>query len=111
MFGRYSHLLRAARDRRRGVQDTLLTQRLASLRSWNFARFVVSVPLTLGLLATVVSFVAAFLPGGAAEDVVGRVLALTTALTGGLSIVYLFLLRICGQLEIDILALLTLDSN
>lgn len=111
MFGRYAHLVRAARDRRRGVQDTVLDQRLASLRAWNSVRFVVSVPLTAGLVATVGGALANLLPGGLAQEVVDDILALSTSVTGIFTLAYLFLSRLLGQLEIDILALLTLDTD
>lgn len=111
MFGRYAHLGRAARDRRRGLQDTILTQRLASLRLWNLVRFVVSVPLTAGLVATVGGTIANLLPGGLAQEAVDDILALSTSVAGVFTLAYLFLTRLLGQIEIDILSRLTIDPG
>ncbi|MHB1262150.1 MAG: hypothetical protein ACYC2H_10610 [Thermoplasmatota archaeon] len=108
LFGRYSHLMRACRDRRRALQDTVLDGRLASLRTWNTVRFAVSLLLTGGLVATAVSAYANMLPGAASTVLVGFI-TISTALTGGLTVAYLFLTRLLGQLEIDILTILTLD--
>lgn len=110
LFGRYSHLLRACRDRRRALQDTTLEARLDSMRTWNTVRFAVSLLLAAGVVATVASTYANLLPGPASRVVVGFV-AVSTTLTGFLTLVYLFLTRLLGQLEIDVLAILTLDHQ
>lgn len=109
MFGRYAHLMRACRDRRRALQDSTLEARLNSMRTWNSVRFGVSVLLSIGVLATVLSTIAQFLQVGADIGFVGKLVAISSALTGLLTVVYLFLTRLLGQLEIDILAILTLD--
>lgn len=108
LFGRYSHLLRACRDRRRALQDSTLEARLNSMRTWNTIRFAVSLLLTGGLVATVISAYANLIPGPASAVLVGFV-TISTALTSVLTLAYLFLTRLLGQLEIDILAILTLD--
>lgn len=110
LFGRYSHLMRACRDRRRVLQDTVLEARLTSMRTWNTIRFAVSLLLTGGLVATAISAYANLIPGAASAVLVGFV-ALSTTLTGVLTLAYLFLTRLLGQLEIDILAILTLDHS
>jgi hypothetical protein len=110
LFGRYSHLARAARDHPRFAKDGTLAHRIHSLRTWNSVRFFVSLPLTLGLMATVASAVAKYVPGGAAENVVDDVLAYSTTLTGVFTLAFLLISRLLGQLEIDILALLTLET-
>ncbi len=78
------------------------------MRMWNTIRFAVSLLLTGGLVATVVSAYANMLPGAASKVLVGFI-AISTALTGALTLAYLFLTRLLGQLEIDILTILTLD--
>ena len=109
IFGRYSHLARALRDRRRNLQDSTLDHRINSLRAWNSVRFAVSLLLSLGVAATVVSAFANLVPG--ADEVVGRVVTASTTLTGVVTLVYLFLTRLLSQIEIDILTILTLDHG
>jgi hypothetical protein len=111
MFGRYAHLVHAVNRRRRVVQDTILEQRVQSLQRWNFARFLASVPLTVGLVATIMSALATYLPGGLAIELVEDLLALSTAITGIATLGFLFLARTCSQLEIDILAILTVETE
>ena len=109
-FGRYAHLARAMRDRPE-LADLTLKNRVTSLRLWNSVRFFVSIPLTAGLVATGASAVAKYVPGGMAEEVVNDTLALSTTLSAVLTLIYLFLSRLLGQLEIDILARLVLEPN
>lgn len=113
MFGRYAHLVHAVNKRRRVVQDTILEKRVESLHRWNRIRFVVSIPLSAGLLATVWSALAAVVPPDAAvaSEFVEDLLRVATYFTGVLTILYLFLTRLCGQLEIDILAILTVETE
>lgn len=110
MFGRYSHLARSLRDRPE-LADLTLKKRLASLRLWNSVRFVVSIPLAAGVAATVGGAVAKVLPGGLAQEAVDDLLTLSTGVTGVFTLAYLFLTRLLGQLEIDILARLTLEND
>lgn len=107
LFGRYSHLVRAIRDH--PSEDLTLIRRVNSLRLWNSVRFVFSVLLSVGVVATVASAVASQLPGQA-ESVLAGIVATSTAATGALTLVYLFLTRLLGQIEIDILARLTLGE-
>ena len=100
--------MRACRDHRHGLQDKVLDARLLQMRTWNTARFIVSVLLAIGLVATLVSAYGNQLPG---TSVVRAVVAVSTAITGALSLAYLFLTRLLGQLEIDILARLTLERK
>jgi len=111
MFGRYAHLVKAVHARRRAVQDTILDQRVASLRRWNLARFLVSIPLTVGLVATALSALATLLPGGVTAESVANVLIVSPYIAGVATLAYLFLTRLCGQLEIDILAILTVEAS
>jgi hypothetical protein len=108
-FGRYSHLVRAVHDRRRVVQDTTLERRVSSLHAWNSVRFAVSVFLAAGVSAALLSAVAKAIPGGLDDQVVGNITTFSTALSSILGLAYLFLTRLLGQLEIDILAILTLE--
>ena len=108
LFGRYSHLVRAIRDH--PSEDVVLRKRVNSLRAWNSVRFFFSVLLSAGVVATVASAVASQLPGQA-ESLLSRIVATSTATTGALTLVYLFLTRLLGQLEIDILARLTLENK
>ena len=110
MFGRYAHLARALRERPE-LADLTLKNRVTSLRVWNTVRFFVSIPLTLGLVATVVGTVANVLPGGLAQEVVDDLLRLSTSVAGASTLVFLFLSRLLGQLEIDILTRLVLEPN
>lgn len=111
LFGRYSHLVRATRDHPRARQDPVLRQRLHSLARWNLVRFVVSIPLAFGVVAAASTVVVQLLPGQAIEDALANLLALATAVTGFLSLVYLVLSRVLSQLEIDVLAILTLETD
>ena len=110
VFGRYAHLAQALRDRPE-LGDPTLKNRVASLRAWNSVRFVVSIPLAAGVVATIGGAVANVLPGGLAEEAVDDLLALSASVTGVFTLAYLFLTRLLGQLEIDILARLTLDNG
>ncbi|MFA5944594.1 MAG: hypothetical protein WC876_09030, partial [Candidatus Thermoplasmatota archaeon] len=105
LFGRYSHLARAIRDRRAGLQDTILDSRISSLRVWNSIRFAVSLVLSIGVLATALAAIARALPGGTDDGVVVGVVTFASALTGLLTVAYLFLTRLLGQIEIEILAI------
>ena len=110
MFGRYSHLIRALDKRPTGLQDTLVEERIDSLRVWNHARFLVSVLLSLGVIATAGAWVAKLLPAFAtAIQALDHMIATTGTFTGLLTLLYLFLTRLLGQLEIDILTLLTIE--
>ena len=109
LFGRYSHLVRACRDNGRALQDSVLKARLSSMRTWNTIRFGVSVLLAVGIVATVASAYANAIPG--ADAIVGKVVSASTAASAALSLVYFLLTRLLGQLEIDILTMLTLDHQ
>ncbi|HUR26248.1 MAG TPA: hypothetical protein VM327_09580 [Candidatus Thermoplasmatota archaeon] len=107
LFGRYSHLIRAFHDH--PAEDLTLIRRIHSMRVWNSVRFVFSVLLSVGVVATLASALARQLPGQA-ESVLADIIAISTAATGALTLVYLFLTRLLGQIEIDILARLTLGE-
>ena len=111
LAGRYAHLVQAANRRSRIVQDSTLEVRVANLKFWNLVRFIVSIPLGLTLMATVASTIARIVPGGLAEELVSRLLAYSSLFAGLFTLAYLFLTRLLSQIEIDILAILTLDTN
>jgi len=108
LFGRYSHLIRACRDNGRAAQDKVLRARLGSMRAWNSIRFGVSLLLATGIVATVVSAYVNAIPG--ANAVVGSIVGASTAASAALSLIYFLLTRLLGQLEIDVLMILTLDQ-
>ncbi|HLF17208.1 MAG TPA: hypothetical protein VI796_07265 [Candidatus Thermoplasmatota archaeon] len=113
--GRHLHLLKAVERKPElfdGEAGWVLRRRVHSLRRWGRLRTVVLVLLYIGLLATVTGWVFRVLPrsepvGGLVDDVT----ALASALTGLLTLVALFLTRLLGQLEMDALALLTMETK
>lgn len=109
--GRYAHLAQAVNARRSGLQDTILEHRLQALRSWNTVRMALLVLLSVGVVATILSSVAQVLPGGIADHVVSGLVAASTTLTSVLTLATLFVTRLLGQLEIDILTLVMLDHR
>jgi hypothetical protein len=111
LFGRYSHLVRAVRDHRLELQDTILDHRITMLRAWIPVRLAVSVLLSLGAVATALSALAKAIPGGLADHFIVASIAFSSALTLFLTVAYLFLTRLLGQLEIDVLAILALEHS
>lgn len=110
LFGRYSHLMRACRDRRRELQDSTLDARLNSMRTWNTIRFGVGILLAPSVAAALISVYAHQVPGSDLE-VVDVVVKTSAALASALSVVYVLLTRLLSQVEIDILTILTLDHR
>lgn len=111
LFGRYSHFVRALQSRPDLLKDPVVQQRVKGLRTWNSVRFLVSVPLALGVVATAASAVAAFVPGNQLKDAVGSLLAIITATTGVLTLAYIVLSRLLGQIEIDLLSRLAIPPR
>jgi hypothetical protein len=107
---RYAHLVHALDKRRRPIQDTTLESRVESIRWWNRIHSIVLVLLSVGLAATVAAWVARYVPAfDAAAHVMGSVSTGAGAASGLLTVVYLFVTRLLGQLEADILCILTID--
>lgn len=107
---RYGHLIRALGRRQFGAVDQVLTARLRALRVWNQARFLILVFLSIGLASTVGAWIARYLPDfQSALDAVNQFATLSGTISGVLTLAYLFLTRLLGQLEIDILTILTVD--
>jgi len=108
-FGRYSHLVRALRDHPLSVQDTVLEQRVASLRGWNSVRFTLYLLLAPSFGTAVTSAYVNRLPS--APAVVDGIVAFSAALATFLGIAIIAVTRLLGQLEIDILTLLTVEHR
>lgn len=107
---RYAHLVHALDKRRRPIQDSTLESRVESIRFWNRAHSVVLVLLSIGLAATIAAWVAGLMPAfDTAADAIDRMTTRAGAASGFLTIVYLFVTRLLGQLEADILCILTID--
>jgi hypothetical protein len=111
LSGRYSHLAQAVNARRTGLQDTILEHRVQALKHWNTVRVALLILLSLGVVAAILSGIANALPGGIADHVVNGLVAASTALTGVLTLATLFVTRLLGQLEIDILTLILIDHH
>ena len=108
---RYAHLIRAL-DQRRNIQDSVLEARIDAMRWWNQVRFIVLVLLSLGLAAAAGAWIVRVMPAfETAVEAVTRVAAFASAASGVLTLAYLFVLRLLGQLEADILAILTLRHD
>lgn len=110
MGSRYGHLVRALDHRRRQLQDSTLEVRVDAMRFWNRVHAAVLILLSLGLAASVVGWIARLLPSfdPAAEAAVALT-RIAGLVSGALTLVYLFVNRLLGQLEADILAILTID--
>lgn len=108
---RYAHFIRAL-DQRRSIQDSVLEARVDAMRFWNQVRFFVLILLSLGLGAAGGAWIVRFMPAfEAAVEVVGTVAATASYISGALTLAYLFVLRLLGQLEADILTILTLRDD
>lgn len=107
---RYAHLVRALDKRRRPIQDTTLESRVESIRFWNRMHSIVLVLLSIGVAAAIAAWVARFIPAfDPAAEAIGTVTTGAGAASGALTILYLFVTRLLGQLEADVLCILTID--
>ncbi len=112
MASRYGHLVHALDKRRRFMQDSLLDSRIKSMRWWNRVRFVVSLILSIGLIATGAAALARLLPGSASTiAAVQTIFALSGAAAGLMTLAYIFLTRLLSQLEVDIFTIITLEHG
>lgn len=103
----HMHLLRAL-ELTPHRRDSLLQERTASLRRWNRARFVVLVFLYLGAAGTAVAYAGNFIPALAeAAPLVSAIARIAGALTGLLTLLYLFLSRLLDQIVTDIYMILS----
>lgn len=104
--GRYSHFVQAL-GQEKDVHDPTLAARLREMALWNKVRAVVLVLLSLGIAATLATAVANFLPAfNDAAALVDRLTAAASAVSSALTLVYIVLTRLLGQIEADILCVL-----
>ena len=109
---RYRHLIQAYERRADRFQDTLVQSRIDTMRRWDRIRAFASFLLYLSLAATIAAWIARFLPRLAdATELFGRLAALASTFTGIITLVFLFLTRLLGQLEMDILTMLIIDHK
>lgn len=112
LSSRYGHLVRALDKRPRSLQDTTLEARVAAMRFWNRIHAVVIVLLSIGLAGALAAWVARVLPAfDPAAEAVDQLTVITGTASGVLTLAYLFVTRLLGQLEADILAILTVDHH
>lgn len=115
MAGKHRHLAHAVERHPEvltGETGGTLRRRMDSLRRWGGLRGVILVALYFGIVATTAAWVFRYLPRAEpVQDFVDRLTALSGAFTGILTLLALFLTRTLGQLEMDILAILTLESK
>jgi hypothetical protein len=106
---RYRHLLRGFEDA--PPTDTLVQERLASLARWVRVRDGVMVLLYLGLAGSALTVLAPILPAlSAVVDAVDAVATGLNAFAGLITLVYLFITRLLGQIETDIWVLLAAND-
>lgn len=105
--GRYAHVVKAAEVRKGALRNPILRARVDSLRTWNQVRAGVIVLLSLGIGAAATAWTARQVGAfSTAADAVDQLAAAASASSGFLSIIYVLLTRLLGQLEVDIMALL-----
>lgn len=110
LASRYGHLVQALDHRRRQLQDSTLESRVEAMRFWNRIHGVVLILLSIGLAGAIAAWLARVLPAfDAAVEAVDRLTVVTSAASGLLTLAYLFVTRLLGQIEADILTILTID--
>lgn len=106
---RYRHLLRGFE--RSPPTDTLVQERLESLARWVRVRDGVMVLLYLGLAGSALTFVAPLLPAlGPVVDTVDSVSTGVNTFAGLITVAYLFITRLLGQIETDIWVILAAND-
>lgn len=109
LAGRFRHIAKACADR--PAADTLVHERLALLMRWGRVRTAVTVLLYLGIAGSLATFLGSRIPGLAdAAYLLEDAAALTGTFTGVLTLAFLFLTRLLGQIEADILMLLAIKD-
>lgn len=115
MANRYGHLVRAIEKAAPMKEDAVLAARVQSMRVWNRVRSTVIFVLSIGLAAAVAAWLARYLPqfdpAVDALDALNDLAATASALSGILTIAYLLLTRLLGQLEADILTLIAFEHS
>ena len=110
--GQWGHILAALDRRPHWRDDEVLADRADALQFWNRVRSAIMVMLSLGLIATAIAWFARFLPGATeAEEATNVVAASLSSVTGFLTVLYLFLTRLLGQIETDIWARMVIEPN
>lgn len=112
LAARYAHITAAFERRGTGLQDSLVAERVHSLKRWGRARTAVTVLLSLGIAAAVLTYAGQLVDALAPISQVLRTIATyANAFTGAFTVAYLFLTRLLSQIEADILTLLLLERH
>lgn len=89
------------------AQDTLLMERLNALRRWARIRGILTTLLSLGIIASVSTYVTSVVDGlSLASEALRTAAAIAGAFTGVLTLAFLLVTRALGQLEADAIALM-----
>jgi hypothetical protein len=111
LHSRYGHILQALELTPPG-RDSLLHERAGSLRRWDRVRTGTMLLLYVGFAGTAVGLAANFVPGlDTATPWITAIVRISGALTGLLTLAYLFLTRLLSQLEADILMALATSGR
>ncbi len=104
MAGRHAHILRAFDLN--PPADSLLGERLATLKRWNSVQGIVGMLLLFGLVSAAATTLANLVPAwGGFWNLLRGAAGVVGGLAGLLTITYLVLARLLGQIEADILVL------
>lgn len=110
--GRYAHVVKAVEVRKGALRNPVLRARVDSLRTWNQVRAGVIVLLSLGIGAAAAAWTARQLGAfSTAAEAVDQLAAAASASSGFLSIIYVIITRLLGQLEVDIMAILSAQKT
>lgn len=110
--GRYAHVVKAAEVRKGALRNPILRARVDSLRTWNQVRAGVIVLLSLGIAGAAAAWIARQLGAfSTAAEAVDQLAAAASASSGFLTIIYVILTRLLGQLEIDIMSMLATTKS
>ncbi|HUR61253.1 MAG TPA: hypothetical protein VM286_02675 [Candidatus Thermoplasmatota archaeon] len=108
LSSRYNHILQALELKPHPRHDSLVSERARSLRKWDRVRTGVSVLLYIGFAAAAIAYAGNFVPFLAeAAPYLRTLVGAASALTGLMTLAYLFLSRLLSQIEADILMLLS----
>jgi hypothetical protein len=111
LSSRYNHV-RQALELTPHAHDNILDERAASLRHWDRVRTGVTILLYAGFAGTGIAIARNLLPG--LSTATPLLLALTKvagALTGLLTLAYLFVTRLLNQIEADIFMILAISGR
>lgn len=110
LASRYKHILKAFE--KHPPTDTLVQERLESLARWGRVRGVVAAFLYLGIVASLVGLLGQVLPAlkGATVFLQGAA-AVAGTFAGFITVAFLFLTRLLGQIEADITTMLLIKDK